>query len=135
MVVLMSERRPPEIRAGAEERRTLGLRLREARKAAGLTLERSAELLRVSAQSIWRWEAGATFPTTDRLEKAADLYGVSLDWLMGKEKRIGETPELYYPGEAPPTDEEMRLAMEFIRVLRRQRHKHADPPTGAEPPG
>lgn len=134
MVTPMAEGNTPEVRAGPGVRRALGSRLQEARKAAGFTLERAGEALEVSYQSIWKWEHGNSYPTADRLEKAAELYGVSLDWLMGKEKRIGETPELYYPGEPPPTDEEMRLAMEFIRAMRRHRFKHGDQADGPSPP-
>lgn len=134
MVSSMPEWKTPEIRAGKTERQALGHRLREARRTAGFTLEKAAEALSLSHSAISQWEKGDSFPTADRLEKAAELYGVSMDWLMGKEKRIGETPELYYPGEALPTEEEMRLAMDIIRALRRHQFKHGDP-DGPAPPG
>ena len=127
MLAVMSEHKNPERRASPRERAWLGNRLRESRQKAGLTLEASAEALGVVRQAISKWERGDTYPTTDRLEKAAELYGVSVDWLFGQEKRIAEAPAIYYPGEAPATDEEMRLAMEFIRILRRQRHKDDGP--------
>lgn len=62
----------------------VGARLREARKAAGLTQTEAADALRVTSESIGRWERGQNEPGLSQTAHLAELYGVSLDWLVGK---------------------------------------------------
>lgn len=50
--------------------------LRVAREASGMTRTQSAERLGVALATVSRWESGARFPSTDDLERLAQLYGV-----------------------------------------------------------
>lgn len=64
----------------------LALRLREARKATGLRQREVAEHLGLAeAVSVSRWERGVQRPDNRRLADVAELYGVTLDWLIGEE--------------------------------------------------
>ena len=65
--------------------RQFALRLRKARKRAGLSMKRVHELVYVSQSVICRYEKGSTFPPVERLYDLAKLYGVSMDWLCGME--------------------------------------------------
>lgn len=47
-----------------------------ARKAAGLTQERAAELLNLSVESLRAYETGGRMPPSDVVEAMIDLYGV-----------------------------------------------------------
>lgn len=38
-----------------------------------------------SASAVWAWEQGTYVPNAWSMRKIAEAYGVSLDWLMGKE--------------------------------------------------
>ena len=65
-------------------RQQLAVRLADSRQAAGLTMEQVSELMGVNANVVWRWEAGRVAPMVDRLPDLADLYRVSVDWLLGR---------------------------------------------------
>ena len=64
------------------EQQTLGRRIQEARKAAGLSQESLGERLGVSRQAVSKWESGASDPSTVNLLALARLYGVSADELL-----------------------------------------------------
>ncbi|MFW5652538.1 MAG: helix-turn-helix domain-containing protein [Planctomycetota bacterium] len=57
-------------------------RLRQAREAAGLSQSEVAERLAVSQAAISRWESGRKSPSLSRVQQLAELYRVSLDWLV-----------------------------------------------------
>ena len=55
------------------------------RKARGMTQEALAEVIGVSAQTISKWENAATYPDVALLPVIADVFGVSIDALYGRE--------------------------------------------------
>ena len=61
---------------------TLGEKLTQARKAAGLTQADVAARLNVSRQAVSRWESGQSKPSTERLLALGEPYGVSIDQLL-----------------------------------------------------
>ena len=63
---------------------TLGEKLTQARKAAGLTQADVAAKLNVSRQAVSRWESGQSKPSTEKLLALGELYGASLDRLLNK---------------------------------------------------
>ena len=73
---------------------TLGERILNYRKRAGLSQERLAELLGVSRQAVSKWEGDAAQPDLDKIVALARLFGITTDQLL-----LGETPD---PG--PPTE-------------------------------
>lgn len=60
----------------------IGSKLKEARKACGMTQEDVADSLGVSRQSISNWENSRTFPDIISVVKMSDLYEISLDVLL-----------------------------------------------------
>ena len=74
------------------EQQTLGRRIQEARKAAGLSQESLGERLGVSRQAVSKWETGTADPTTSNLLALAKLFGVPAEELL-RETR-GELGEL-----------------------------------------
>lgn len=56
--------------------------LRQAREQSGLSLEKAAECIGISAASFSRMENGLSRVTTDRLEMLAELYDVSASALI-----------------------------------------------------
>ena len=60
--------------------------LQTLRKKAGLTQEQLASKFGVSAQAVSKWENGS-FPEGDLIPKIADEFGVSIDYLYGREER------------------------------------------------
>jgi len=57
-------------------------KLVDARKKQKMTQSEVAEKLNVSFQAVSLWERGETTPEIEKLTEVADLYGVSIDWLL-----------------------------------------------------
>ena len=62
----------------------LARRLRELRARHAFTQDRVAKELGVHESAVSRWEGGSRMPTGDDLIKLADLYRVSIDYLLGR---------------------------------------------------
>lgn len=62
---------------------SIGDRLRDARKAAGLSQEELAHRLGTVQRSITRWESGHCDPGFAAVSEIARICGVSLDWIAG----------------------------------------------------
>lgn len=65
---------------------TLGKRIIENRKRLGLTQDRLAEQLGVTAQAVSKWENDQSCPDITMLPKLAEIFGISTDALLGIEK-------------------------------------------------
>ncbi|MFD1066960.1 helix-turn-helix domain-containing protein [Oceanobacillus locisalsi] len=68
----------------------LSQRLREAREKAGLKQIEASKLLGISNGTLSGYEREYRDPDTDSLHKMAELYGVSVDWLLGKSTSSSE---------------------------------------------
>ena len=68
----------------------IGAKLRQARIAAGLTQEQTAEALGVSRQSISNWENEKNYPDIVSVVRLSDLYAVSLDALLKEEAPMSD---------------------------------------------
>jgi transcriptional regulator with XRE-family HTH domain len=87
----------PTKRSGTD----FGLRLAEARKAAGLTQQQLAEKLGVSQQMVDYYERRARNPSADFVRRATALLNVSADVLLGAQ------PQRVKRG--PPSEWEKRI--------------------------
>lgn len=66
---------------------TLGNRIAFFRKQQGLTQEALAQKLDVTNQAVSKWESDACCPDIQLLPKLADIFGISLDDLFGRESQ------------------------------------------------
>lgn len=68
-------------------------RLKEARQNAGLTQQQAAEALNLSVRSYQRYEAvnGQCDPPLATLVQMADLFHVSIDWLLCRDHAQSDT--------------------------------------------
>ena len=57
----------------------------ELRKKNGLTQAELAEKLNYSDKAVSKWEKGESLPGIEVLYKLGELYGVSLDYIAGRE--------------------------------------------------
>lgn len=64
------------------------LRLRSA-----LMQKEIASILGVSVRTFQGWETGRTEPSIEKLIKIADIFSVSLDYLVGREFHEGDVEE------------------------------------------
>lgn len=63
----------------------LNIRIKELRTAHGLTQVEFAQKLSVSKQAVSNWENNNIQPSVDMLVKVADYFGVSTDYLLGRD--------------------------------------------------
>lgn len=61
---------------------TFGEKLKEARKAAGMTQEQLANVLSVSRQAITKWELDKGIPDIENLKTLSKVLDVSIDYLL-----------------------------------------------------
>lgn len=91
----------------------LAKRLKDAREAAGLTLEEVGKIIGVSKVTVLRYERADIAVPSDRLERLATLYRVSPAYLMG-----WDNPDsgYYIDAQAAEYAEELRTNKD-LRVL------------------
>ena len=63
-------------------------RIKELCAAAGITLNRLEKELSLSKSSVARWDQNS--PSIDKVQKVADYFSVSIDFLNGREKTMRE---------------------------------------------
>ena len=61
-----------------------GDNIKRLRKNKGLKQQELAEILGIKRNTYSDWENGKCKPNYEKLEKIADFFGVSLDWLFGR---------------------------------------------------
>ena len=104
-------------------------RIKECRKAAGMSQKYVSMTLGLAGQSISNWESGKTKPTNENLVRLASLFGVTVDYLLG----IDSTK----PQEKAPTpddaraeakmllegmdDEQYQAALQYLKFLQTQK--------------
>ena len=64
----------------------IGENIANLRRANGMTQEKLAEIIGVSAQSVSKWETGTTMPDIMLLPVLADIFGVTVDAMYGRIK-------------------------------------------------
>lgn len=90
---------------------TTGEKLALLRKKKGMTQEDLSETLKVSRQSVSRWEIDAAFPETDKLIKLSRLFDCSIDFLLNDS--IQDIEKSVIPKSA--ADFSVRDCHQFIR--------------------
>lgn len=85
---------------------TTGEKLALLRKKKGITQEQLSEILKVSRQSVSRWEMDAAFPETDKLIRLSKLFDCSIDYLLNNSSQYVEKSN---------TELSIRNCYQFIR--------------------
>lgn len=103
-------------------------RIREVRKAKKLSQTELAEMLHVHQTAVSQWENGKTEPDMDNLCRIADIFGVTVDYLLGvdtQSKTIDEQLseiDFALSGEIRDlNDDEKQDVLDFVRFKRAQR--------------
>ena len=91
-------------------------RIKEARKASGLSQKYVAMTIGVAGPSVSNWESGKTKPTPENYISLAQLFGVTVDYLMGvDDAQLVQTKEGLHSDntekKSPVTDEEIKFAL------------------------
>ncbi len=82
------------------------LRLREERLKNNLTMKQVGAIIGVTEASVSLYETGKREPSSETLSILADLYGVSVDYLLGRED------------SHPPMSESEQIFQHLIKELR-----------------
>ena len=69
-----------------EKKNLFSVRLKELRLQYGFSQVELAKRIGIKQNSYSDWENGKCKPNYEGLEKIADFFGVSLDWLVGRDK-------------------------------------------------
>ena len=64
---------------------TAGEKIAKLRKEQNLTQEQFADMLKVSRQSVSKWELDSTYPDTEKLIRISKIFDCSLDYLLKDE--------------------------------------------------
>lgn len=70
---------------------TTGQKLTHLRKQHNYTQEQLGEILDVSRQSISKWESDLAFPETQKIIELSNLYGCTIDYLLGHTAKTTES--------------------------------------------
>lgn len=81
--------------------------LRELREKRGLTLEQVADAVGLRNQYVSNYELGKRKPDYDTLCRLADFFGVSVDYILGRESE-----------EKPSGNNTEGLEEEFVRLFK-----------------
>lgn len=96
-------------------------RLRELRKEKGLTTTELGEIIGCSNPTITNYERGYRKPDPETLLKLADYFGVSVDYLLGRDEALGVQMKPAAESELTATEQELltlyRNAVPAVREL------------------
>ena len=85
------------------------LRLREIREAKGMSQIEAAKQLNVSRQSYNFYENGKRDPDTQTLQRMAEFFNVSVDYLLGRDDKLFPKFNLQMFGEVPPENRKIPI--------------------------
>ena len=114
---------------------TFGRRLSRFRKAKGLTQEDVAKQITISPQAVSKWENDISTPDILELSTLADILGVSVNELLGREENKKEVAEEIIDtplqeessNNSSTEDEDERKIKEGIKALKRKHQKEHRP--------
>ncbi|MGD9568666.1 MAG: helix-turn-helix domain-containing protein [Sedimentibacter sp.] len=77
---------------------SLGDRIKECRQSRKLSQEKLAEIIGVSRQAVTKWETNLTAPSTENLFKLAEIFGTTVDMLIGPDEseKKSSAEQIYY---------------------------------------
>jgi transcriptional regulator with XRE-family HTH domain len=107
-------------------------RIKELRKKRKLTQSELAQKLNIDQSAIHFWEAGKTCPDIQKLMLLADIFEVSVGYILGKEDIIYPKPPA--PGSVPEdviryallgnsgeeTDKQWAEVQQFVKFIRQR---------------
>lgn len=112
------------------EQISIGDRLRSLRIEKGVSQDQAAESCGISRIALARYETGTRAPRAEMVSRLADYYGVTVDYLLGRD----DPPAPLEPKEAPAddraeakrmletlSDEKYQDALKYLKYLQSQK--------------
>ncbi len=101
-------------------RMAIATRLRAAREQAGLSQGQVAKLLGMQRPSISEIEAGRRRVSAEELTQLAEIYDVSVSWLINEQSEVSDpTVELAARELAKLKKEDLDVVLQLLRTLRK----------------
>ncbi len=101
-------------------------RLKELRKEKGLKQQDLADEISVSKSTIGMYEVGKRIPPSDVLEKIADFFEVTTDYLMGRtnQKYFSQDETIAFHANGELSDKDQKMVRDLIdRLVKDHRDK------------
>jgi len=108
---------------------TLGQRLRFARGRKGWSQNLVCQKLGISNSGLSGYERDYREPDAETLKKLADIYEVSVDYLLGRTdnpNHIAENSNLYYFDKGGLTEEDLEYLEQSIEIMKERARKRAE---------
>lgn len=97
------------------------LKIRELREENGLTQKKLAEMLGNAQRNVSNWENGTSEPDCETIVKLADIFGVTIDELFGREwsdtaitQKHGALPEIFFT----LSDSQLQAVVSLVKSFR-----------------
>ncbi len=100
-------------------------RLKELRKAAGFSQKTLSEKLSVSQQTVAKWETGGATPNPEMLSAIADVFEVSVDYLIGRTNAFSDDEAIKFAlfGGANVDDETFEEVKRFAKFTQEKNNR------------
>ncbi len=107
---------------------TIGSRIAELRKQKGLSQEALGEALRVTRQSISKWESDSALPEIEKLVSMSRIFGVSVGVLLGVEEHAADPAGAETKDELTPAQLKMveEIAARYVDALREENDRRRE---------
>lgn len=115
--------------SGASDQDSLAARLREGREYVGLSQEDVATALSLQCQTVFEIEAGARRVSLTELKRLANLYGQTVDELLGKaimECTDKDVPNFLARAAHGLDDHDRAEVARFAKFLKNHNYRHQD---------
>lgn len=97
------------------------MRLKELRKSKGISQEQAANELEISVRAYQNYEYGQREPNIEMINKLADLYNVTTDYLLGREPKPPDSPIDAFAKGASLKELEKILIERYLELPDKQR--------------
>ncbi|MBC1235225.1 helix-turn-helix domain-containing protein [Listeria booriae] len=100
--------------------------LKKLRVTNDMTQSELGERIGVSKVSISKYENGNQFPDTDTLQKIADVFRVSTDYLLGRNQNediSNKLQDLAFDNLDGLTEEDLKKVNDYVKLIKRHREE------------
>ena len=105
-------------------------RFKQSREIMDMTQKELAAMLHVKRSTVGSWETAYRLPEIQKAQKAADIFNVRLDWLLGKsdnQQELSQTADPETLKEFEKIQKEMKeLSNRFNRAIEKQLTKRGN---------
>ncbi|GAF14175.1 negative regulation of the defective prophage PBSX genes [Bacillus sp. JCM 19046] len=105
----------------------LGDRIRSLREKEGLTQKALAQKLDIPHQNLSNYERNFRQPDYETLQKVADYYAVTTDFLLGRSKRSSQDVSIaFYDGPSYEDEDEKEFIEQQLQQYRKMKQRFKD---------